>query len=181
MGPMDLVVGTWSLIWVGVAGVVAYRGRSDRLVAAGWIIAIAAFLAALEDPALLLWLASVTPALDPDGAAGLVHPHLRGHMYGAGVFALTALMLSVWIARSALRRGESWAWQALLTVLILGGGVDLVEVAFIYPHGFPISAAPGGGGVGFGWEPIAAWIGLWAFALWYCRTATTSQLARAVH
>lgn len=172
----DVGVGIWSLIWVAVAGVIAYRGRGDRLAAAGGIIAIAAFLAALEDPSLVMWLASVTPSVDPGGAAALVQPHTRGHMYGAGVFALAALMLSVWIARTALRRGERWAWQALLAVLILGGGVDLVEVAFIYPHGFPLSFAPVGAARGFGWEQIAAWIGIWAFALWYCRTAATLGL-----
>jgi len=172
---MDLVIGIWSLIWFGLAGVIAYRGRGDRLAATGWIIAIAAFLAALEDPSLTLWLASVTPALDPGGAAALVQPHTRGHMYGAGVFALAGLMLSVWIARTALRRGERWAWQALLAVLILGG-VDLVEVFVIYPHGFPLSFAPVGQARGFGWEQIAAWIGIWAFALWYGRRAMKSQL-----
>ena len=169
---MDLanwIVAGWSAIWVLVAGAIAYRAREgDRLAAAGWMIAVAAFLAFQEDPGLLIWMASIGPQTDHDGVLGIVHAHTRGHMYGGAVFGIAGLVLAVWVARTALRRGERWAWNALLAYWALGAGIDLVEALFIYPHGFPLGATPADGVRGFGWAQLAAWIGIWAAALWFC-------------
>lgn len=156
-------------IYLGLAAILAFRGRSDRLKSASWLILMAAVLAAFEDPGLLIFEASLTPSVDRDGVAGLVHAHVIGHMYGGAVLALAALVLSVWVAWRALRKGEAWAWWALLVVLLMGGTADAVELLFIYPHGLPFGANPPDGVRGFGWRPIVAWILIWAFALWYCR------------
>ena len=173
MSSMDianLVVAAWSAAWVAVAAVIAYRARrGDRLKAAGWMIVVAAFLAVQEDPGLLIWMASVSPLTDRDGVLGLVHSHTRGHMYGGAVFSIAGLMLCIWVARTALRRGERWAWNALAAYWLLGAGVDLFEVFFVYPHGFPLAPAPADGIRGFGWAQLAAWIGIWAAALAYAR------------
>jgi hypothetical protein len=166
----NLTVTIWAGIWIALAGVFAYRARhGDGLRAAGWMIAIAAFLAAQEDPGLLVYMASIAPGVDRDGVLGLVHPHTRGHMYGGAILAVGGLVVCAWIAFSALRHGERWAWAALLVYLSLGASVDIVEILFIYPHGFPLGVTPPDGVRGFGWEAIAAWILIWAFALWFCR------------
>jgi hypothetical protein len=145
------------------------EGKTDRLRVAGWMIAIAAFLAALEDPTLLIYMASLPVGTDRDAVLGLVHPHTRGHMYGAAILALGGLVVCVCIAFTALRRGQRWAWSALLVFLLMGAAVDITEVLFIYPHGFPLGATPPDGVRGWGWPGIAAWILIWGFALWYCQ------------
>ncbi len=171
MAAANFGVGIWAGIWAGVAAIVAYRARrGDRLNAAGWMIVIAAFLAAQEDPGLLIWMASVGPGVDRDGVVGLVHPHTIGHMYGGAFLALAGLLMCGWVARTAFRRGERWAWNALLMFLLVAGGVDIYEVLFIYPHGFPLGATPADGVRGFGWLEIAAWILIWATALAYSRS-----------
>ncbi|HEY8735741.1 MAG TPA: hypothetical protein VIO62_01715 [Candidatus Dormibacteraeota bacterium] len=166
----NLAVTLWAGIWVVLAAVIAYRARSgDRLTAASWMIAVAAFLAVQEDPGLVLWFASVSPSVDHDAVRGLVHAHTLGHMYGAGVMAIAGLALCVWVARTALRRGERWAWYALLAFFLLTATTDLSELLFIYPHGLPFGALPADGVHGFGWAQLVAWIGIWAAALAYAR------------
>ena len=161
----------WSAIWVSAAIFLAYRGRNgDRLGAAGWMIVIAAFLAAQEDPGLLIWMASLHPFQDRDGVLGIVHPHTIGHMYGAAAYALAGLAVCCLVARTALRRGERWAWNALLLYLLVAGGIDIIEMLFIYPHGFPPGVTPPDGVRGFGWYQLAAWIAIWASALAYSRS-----------
>jgi len=93
------------------------------------------------------------------------------------VFAAAGLVLSVWVAHTALRRGERWAWRALLGYLLLTAAVDVSEVLFVYPHGFPLGPTAPDGARGFGWPQIAAWIVIWAFALWYGRPRGQSTLA----
>ncbi len=153
----NLTTALWAGIWIAIAGVIAYRARTgDRLSASGWMIAIAAFLAVQEDPGLLIYMATIAPGLDGDGVLGVVHAHTRGHMYGGAVLAIGGLIVCVWMARTALRRGERWAWNALLVYLLMGAMVDVFEVLFIYPHGFPLGNTPSDGVRGFGWPAIAA-------------------------
>ncbi|GAA1031215.1 hypothetical protein GCM10009557_25810 [Virgisporangium ochraceum] len=175
----NLGIGAWAAVWIAVAGVVAYRARrGDRHRAAAWMITVAAFLAVQEDPALCIWYASVPPSVDPDGVLGVVHAHSRGHMLGSGVFAVAGLAVAVWVAHVALRRGERWAWRALLAYLLLGAAVDIAQVLFIYPHGFPVGATPADGVRGFGWPQIAAWIAIWSFALWFSRGEAVTRAGR---
>jgi hypothetical protein len=174
----NLAIGVWAGIWTAVAAAIAYRSRNgDRRRAAAWMITIAAFLTVQEDPALLIWYASVPPGVDPDGVLGIVHPHTRGHMLGGGAFAAAGLMLAVWIAHTALRRGQRWAWHALLVYLAAGATVVTVEVLLIYPHGFPLGATPSDGARGFGYAQVVAWMLIWGSALWYCRDRTAPEPA----
>jgi hypothetical protein len=176
----NLAVTVWAGIWVVVAAVVAYRAKDgDRLTAGSWMIVVAAFLAVQEDPGLLLWLASVSPSIDRGGVRGLVPAHTLGHMYGAGVMAIAGLVLCVWVARTALRRGERWAWNALLAFFLLTATTDLFELLFIYPHGLPFGVTPADGGRGFGWAQLAAWIGIWAAALAYVRPRLRKAAVRS--
>ena len=163
------IIAAWAVLWVLVAAVVMVAGlrRGRPLPAAAWLVTIGAFLAAQEDPLLLIQMASTRPSTTGfrDGVLGLVHAHTRGHMYGAAILALAGLGLAVVIAHAALRRAEAWAWWALAAFWLLGTIADLFEVFGIYPHGFPLAATPADGVRGFGWPTLAAWIVIWAAGL----------------
>jgi len=162
------IITIWAVLWVLVALAVAAAGLRRRrpLPTAAWLITIAAFLAAQEDPLLIIQMASGRPGPgNRDGVLGLVHAHTRGHMYGAAILALAGLGLAVVIAHAALRRREAWAWWALAGFWLLGTATDAFEVLGIYPHGFPLGPTPADGVRGFGWPTLAAWIFIWAGGL----------------
>ena len=90
---MASIIAVWAVLWVLVAGAVAGAGlrRGRPLWAAAWLVSIGAFLAAQEDPLLILQMASRGPTAGfRDGVLGLVDPHTRGHMYGAAILALAS-------------------------------------------------------------------------------------------
>ena len=94
---MASIIAVWAVLWVLVAGAVAGAGlrRGRPLWAAAWLVSIGAFLAAQEDPLLILQMASTGPtAGSRDGVLGLVDPHTRGHMYGAAILALAGTGLT---------------------------------------------------------------------------------------
>ena len=162
------ITAAWAVAWVLVAALVALAGARRRrpLWAAAWLVSIGAFLAAQEDPLLVLQMASAAHTADfRDGVIGLVDPHTRGHMYGAAILALAGVSLAVLIAHAALRRGEVWAWWGLAGFWLLGTAADLYELFWIYPHGFPLAATPADGVRGFGWPTLAAWILIWGLGL----------------
>ena len=165
---MPSIIAAWAVIWVLVAAVVAVAGlrRGRQLWAAAWLVSIGAFLAAQEDPLLILQMASTSHSAGfHDGVLGLVDPHTRGHMYGAAILALAGLGLTVVIAHAALRQGEVWAWWALAGFWLLATAADIYEVFWIYPHDFPLAPTPADGVRGFGWQTLAAWILIWAVGL----------------
>src|SRR5215471_17936591 len=163
------IISVWALLWLLVAAVITVAGlrRGRPLPTAAWLVTIGAFLAAQEDPLLLLQMASTRPRATGfrDGVLGLVHGHTRGHMYGAAILALAGLGLAVVIAHAALRHGEVWAWWALAGFWLLGTATVAYEVFGIYPHGFPLAPTPADGVRGFGWPTLAAWIVIWAGGL----------------
>ncbi len=173
------IIAIWAVLWMLVAAVLTVAGlrRGRPLPAAAWLVTIGAFLAAQEDPLLLIQMASSRPSATGfrDGVLGLVHAHTRGHMYGAAILAVAGLGLAVVIAHAALRRGEAWSWWALAGVWLLGTAASIVEVLGIYPHGFPLGPTPADGVRGFGWPTLAAWIVVWAAGL---AIAAPAALAR---
>ena len=175
------IITIWAVLWalVAVAVVVAGLRRGRPLPTAAWLITIGAFLAAQEDPILIIQMASGRPGpTNRDGVLGLVHAHTRGHMYGAAILALAGLGLAVVIAHAAMRRREAWGWWALAGFWLLGTATNAFEVLGIYPHGFPIGATPADGVRGFGWPTLAAWIIIWAVGL---AIAAPAVLARKHH
>jgi hypothetical protein len=162
------IIAAWAALWVLVAALVTVAGlrRGRPLPAAAWLVTIGAFLAAQEDPLLIIQMASSrrSPGFG-DGVLGLVHAHTRAHMYGAATLALAGLGLAVVIAHFALRRGEAWAWWALAGIWLLGTAADVYEVFGLYPHGFPLAPTPADGVRGFGWATLTAWIVIWAAGL----------------
>lgn len=162
------IIAVWAGIWALVAAVLVVAGlrRGRPLWAAAWLVSIGAFLAAQEDPLLVLQMASTAHSAGfRDGVLGLVDPHTRGHMYGAAILALAGLSLTIVIAHAALRRGDVWAWWSLAGFWLLGAAADLYELFGIYPHGFLLGPTPADGVRGFGWPTLAAWILIWAVGL----------------
>src|SRR5262252_7481916 len=165
---MASIIAAWAAVWALIAAVVTVAGlrRGRPLPTAAWLVTIGAFLAAQEDPLLIIQMASGRPGPgNRDGVLGLVHAHTRGHMYGAAILALAGLGLAVVIAHNAMRRREVWAWWALAGFWLLGTATVLFEVFGIYPHGFPLAPTPSDGVGGFGWPTLAAWIVIWAGGL----------------
>lgn len=164
---MDLstIVALWAVPWaVAVAGLVAAARRLGRLESASWLVVVAAFLMVSEDASLAFWLAFADTRMDPQGVAEVVHPHVRGHMFAAAAWTVVAGVLCGWIARTALRRGERWAWWALLVAFLVGGGTDVVVAFTVFSHGLALPTASGRVG-GFGWQPIAVFLVAWIAGL----------------
>jgi hypothetical protein len=162
---LSMVAAVWAGICVAAAVALALSsGRIGRLRAAAWMLTVAAVLLVGEDPWQLIFMASSRPNADPDGVLGVVDAHTLAHMYGGAAWVVAGMVSSVWVAHSALNRGERWAWTALLVVLLVGGAGDLYEVT-IYPHGLPLLPTPADGNRGFGWPPLVAGLAIWVFAL----------------
>lgn len=178
------IIAIWAILWVLVAVAVAVAGlrRGRPLPTAAWLVTIGAFLAAQEDPLLIIQMTSGRPSLgNRDGVLGLVHAHTRGHMYGTAILALAGLGLAVVIAHAAMRRRDVWAWWALAGFWLAGTAADLFEVLGIYPHGFPLGPTPADGVRGFGWPTLAAWILIWAGGLAVAAPAMFARQRRPQH
>jgi hypothetical protein len=166
-GVMDQVTvgAVWASICIAAVAVLALAARRiGRLKAAAWMLVVAALLLTGEDPWQLVFMASTPVSGTDDGVLGLVKAHTLAHMFGGAGMAVAGLVLAVWVAHTGLRRGQRWAWWALLTVLLIIGGTDTYELT-IYPHGLPLFPAPSDGNRGFGWPSLAAGFAVWALAL----------------
>ena len=101
------IIAAWAVLWVLVAAAVMATGRRRGWplpATAAWLVTIGAFLAAQEDPLLLIQMASTRPSTTGfrDGVLGLVHVHTRGHIYSAAILALAGLGLAVVVAHAPL-------------------------------------------------------------------------------
>jgi hypothetical protein len=175
---MDVRTGV--IVWaaLGLAGgvaLVAAIPRLGRLAAASWLGVLGAGLLAVEDPLLLFWFALARPSggagdapgwppVDPQGVAGLVDSQVRAAMFTTAVWGVVGALLVGWVARVALRRGEPWAWRALLVAFLAVAGADVVGALLVFSRGLPLPT-PGGAVPGFGWPPIAVGLLAWATAL----------------
>jgi hypothetical protein len=155
----------WASICItAVAALALAARRIGRLKAAAWMLVVAALLLAGEDPWQLVFMAATPLSDTDDGVLGLVKAHTLAHMIGGAGMSVAGLVLAGWVAHMGLRRGQHWAWWALLTVLLIVGGTDTYELT-IYPHGLPLFPTPSDGNRGFGWPSLAAGFAVWAFAL----------------
>src|SRR5262249_8729031 len=127
---MNVGISIWAgLCVLGTVLLALASPRIGRLKAAAWMVTIAAVLLVEEDPALLIMMASTTPAGDRDGVLGLVHAHTLAHMYGGAAWAVSAMFLSVFVAHRWLTAGDRAAWALLLGALAIGGAGDLYALS----------------------------------------------------
>ncbi|MPZ16066.1 MAG: hypothetical protein GEU73_16870, partial [Chloroflexi bacterium] len=130
---MDLLFALFVVPVLVLAVLAASKGRHWS---GAWLLTLAPlFLPMAEDGFLAVWYALATPQLDPHGIAGVVEPHAAGHVLGAGVSTILLGILAAWIARRPLRRGETWAWKALLVIGTVVVTIGVVELLFFCGHG----------------------------------------------
>lgn len=117
-----------------VVGLVLARRRIGVLNAASWLVIFGAIVVVGEHTNFAIQAARNYPI-------GL---HSRDHIVMAATYtAVGALLLSV-MARTLFRLGWRVGWYIVLLALVIGGGIDLLMVTLIYPHGVrPFSAAVG--------------------------------------
>ena len=95
-----------------------------------------------------------------------IPPHAKIHFFMAAIYSLIALALILFIAWTGLLHGRRTAWYAILGVLIVGGGAELLAGRFIYQHGSPIYAPFGiSRPIGFGWKFLYLYLITWPCAL----------------
>ncbi len=138
------------------------------------IIALLAFqrqIGKLRTAALLVTLGTVCGLPEHPGFSILylqdvLGRHARIHFFMAAVYSLIALALIVFIAWEGLLHGRRSAWYAILGVLIVGGGSELMAGRFIYQHGSPIYAPFGIiSPSGWGWQYLYLYLIAWPSAL----------------
>jgi len=101
----------------------------------------------------------------PEASQLVLTSHSKLHFFMAGVYSLITLGLILFIAWTGLLQGRRSAWYAILGVLLVGGGVELLAGAFIFQHGSPIYAPFGIPINGFGWQFLYMYLITWPGAL----------------
>jgi len=91
--------------------------------------------------------------------------HSRLHFFMAAIYTLIAMALVLFIAWTGLRHGSRSSWYAILGVLLVGGGAELLAGAFIFQHGSPIYKPFGISIQGFGWQSLYLYLLAWPCAL----------------
>ena len=61
--------------------------------------------------------------------------HRQYHIIMAAVYTAVAGVVISLIARMLLRLGQRVGWYAVLLALSIGGGIDLLMVVLVFPHG----------------------------------------------
>ena len=101
----------------------------------------------------------------PEANQLVLTPHAKQHFFMAGIYALIAMGLILFIAWTGLRRGQRSAWYAIFAVLIIGGGAELLAGVFIFQMGNPLYALFGIPVQGFGWQFLYLYLIAWPCAL----------------
>src|SRR5919202_1287291 len=101
---LSMVGAVWAAIWAAAAVVLTLGSRRiGRLRAAAWMVTVAAVLLVGEDPWQLVFMAFSRPTgAAADGVLGVVRAHTLAHMNGGAAWAVAGMLLSVWVAHSAL-------------------------------------------------------------------------------
>ena len=119
------------------------EGRKSKTLVIGWsLLLLVAFLLAAGAVASLV--TAYARGNDVIGGVSLnelaaVNPRIpeaiRGRRATASVYAFSCAVLLAWIALTAFRRGEKWAWRAILTSLGLGCVLSLLRIPLLGMRG----------------------------------------------
>jgi hypothetical protein len=115
------------------------EGRKSKTLVVGWVLLLLVALALVAGGVASLVTAY---ARGNDLIAGVslndlavVNPRIpdaiRGRRATASFYAFACGVLLAWIALTAFRRGEKWAWRAILTALGLGCLLSLLRVPLL--------------------------------------------------
>ncbi len=158
----------WAAVCLAVVVALAVAARRvGHARASAWLVVLGLVVLVMEEPAITFWLAVAGPDADPDGMAGLITPMARAHALDAGLFGVGTAILLGWVALTAFRRGERWARQVLLAVLVVVTCTEAASALLVFSRGLPLPG-PGGavGRAGFGWQPVAVGLLAWTVGLW---------------
>jgi hypothetical protein len=144
-----------------VAALIVFRKRLGVLNAASWLVIWGSVVLFGEHPQFTL--AYAAGVIYPEAKQLVLIPHARIHFFIAGIYAIIGLILLGVLARTLLREGRRTGWYALLFVIVVGGGIDLVMGGLWYQHGSPLyfMERP----LGFGWEFLYVYLVAWVAAL----------------
>jgi hypothetical protein len=166
---MSTMVTIWAAgaLAMTIALAVAARRVGRRWPAVGLVV-LGVALVTLEEPALTFWLGLRDAASDKDGLASLVTPMARAHVLDAGVYGVAAAVLLAWIAMTAFKRRERWAWRVLVWGLAVALMTEAATTVLVYSRGLPLPGPAGEAGrAAFGWQPVAVGLLAWAAGLWF--------------
>ncbi len=127
-----LITGTFT---IGIpAAFILARKRIGVLNAASWLVVFGALIVVGEHTSFAI-----------QGAMNLrFGSHSQYHIVMAAVYTAVAGILLSLIARMLLRNGSRVGWYSVLLALSIGGGIDLLMVVLLFPHGIePFSEATG--------------------------------------
>jgi hypothetical protein len=131
----SLIVSTTIAGMVALGAVVALvlvRNRLGPLNTASWLVVLGAVIMLPEHPQFALVFGVPFPSVAPEADQLILTPHARLHFVMAGVYSAIGLGLLCVLARTLLRRGAPAGWFAVLAVLVVGAGSDVVAE----PRGF---------------------------------------------
>jgi hypothetical protein len=148
-----------------VALLVLIRDRLGPLNAASWLVVVGAVIVLPEHPQFALVFGVPVPSVAPEANQLILTSHARLHFVMAGVYAAIGLGVLCVVARTLLRRGEPAGWFAVLAVLVVGAGSDLLAGGSWFQHGAPWYGPFVGQVLGFGWQWLDAYPLAWLAAL----------------
>jgi hypothetical protein len=179
---MSTIVTIWAAGALAMTAALAVAARRvGRRWPAVWLVVLGVVLVAVEEPALTFWLGLSEVAGDKDGVASLVTPMARAHVLDAGVYGTAAAVLLGWIALTAFRREERWAWRVLVWGLAVAAVTEAATTVLVFSRGLPLPGAAGEAGrAAFGWQPVAVGLLAWAAGVWFARSSRPAATVTAV-
>ncbi|MGD8404913.1 MAG: hypothetical protein PVJ21_14730, partial [Anaerolineales bacterium] len=119
----------------------------------------------LEHPGFSIIFALGLGGVVPEAYELVLTQHASQHFFMAAIYTLIALALILFIAWDGFLHGRRSAWFAILGVLLVGGGAELLAGAFIFQMGAPFYALFGIPVKGFGWASLYLYLIAWPCAL----------------
>lgn len=178
---MSTIVLWWSLFCAALMLVLLARSKQmGRPRAASWLVVLGATLLTMEEPALTLWISLQDSTADRDGMSNLITSQAQAHVIDAAVWALGLYVVVVWVACTALRRGERWAQRVLVGIYLVIASSEIATTLFVFSRGLAIPGPGGRAGAGaFGWQPLAVGLLSWGIGLVLVRDAARAQATHA--
>ena len=147
-----------------IIALLAFRRQIGKLRAAALLVTLGT-ISLLEHPGFSIIFALRLGGVVPEANELVLTQHSRLHFFMAAIYTLIAMALILYIAWDGLLSGRRSAWYALLGVLLVGGGAELLAGAFIFQHGSPIYVPFGIQIRGFGWQFLYLYLIAWPCAL----------------
>ena len=147
-----------------IFALLAFQRQIGKLRTAALLVTLGT-ISILEHPGFSIIFALRLGGAVPEANELVLTQHSRLHFFMAAIYTLIAMALILFIAWDGLLHGRRSAWYAIIGVLLVGGGAELLAGAFIFQHGSPIYALFGIPIRGFGWQFLYLYLITWPCAL----------------